>query len=86
MFDNVSIGDRALFMHMLESLSVDEISAVYKFQILAISYLPTPPLGRDMTQGQFLSGVKQVSIQSFPSPKLVASPKLKNLVCLTVYP
>ena len=21
------------------------------------SYLPTPPLGRDMTQGQFLSGV-----------------------------
>ena len=22
-----------------------------------ISYLPTPPLGQDMTQGQFLSGV-----------------------------
>ena len=21
------------------------------------SYLPTPPLGQDMTQGQFLSGV-----------------------------
>ena len=23
----------------------------------ALSYLPTPPLGQDMTQGQFLSGV-----------------------------
>ena len=37
---------------------------------------PTPPLGQDMTQGQFLSG-----IQSFPSPRLVASPRLKNPVC-----
>ena len=44
------------------------------------SYLPTPPLGQDMTQGQFLSGVWQVWIQSFPSPRLVASPRLKNLV------
>ena len=24
---------------------------------LKLSYLPTPPLGQDMTQGQFLSGV-----------------------------
>ena len=24
---------------------------------LQLSYLPTPPLGQDMTQGQFLSGV-----------------------------
>ena len=37
-----------------------------------LSYLPTPPLGQDMTQGQFLSGVLQVLIQSFPSPRLVA--------------
>ena len=29
------------------------------------SYLPTPPLGQDMTQGQILSGVLQVWIQSF---------------------
>ena len=36
------------------------------------SYLPTPPLGQDMTQGQFLSEVWQVWIQSFPSPRLVA--------------
>ena len=50
------------------------------------SYLPTPPLGQDMTQGQFLSGVWQVWIQSFPSPRLVASPRLKNLVCPTIYP
>ena len=24
---------------------------------IAYTYLPTPPLGQDMTQGQFLSGV-----------------------------
>ena len=34
-------------------------------------YLPTPPLGQDITQGQFLNGVKQVLIQSFPSPRQV---------------
>ena len=28
---------------------------------------------QDATQGQFLSKIKQVSIQSFPSPKLVGS-------------
>ena len=49
------------------------------------SYLPTPPLVQDMTQGQFLSEVQQVWIQSFPSPRLVASPRLKNLVCPTIY-
>ena len=47
---------------------------------------PTPLLGQDMTQGQFLSGVWQVWIQSFPSPRLVASPRLKNLVCPTILP
>ena len=46
-----------------------------------LPYLLTPPLGQDMTQGQFLSGVLQVSIQSIPSPRLVASPRLKNPVC-----
>ena len=49
-------------------------------------YLPTPPLGQDMTQGQFLMGDKQVWIQSFPSPRLVASPRLKKPVCPTIYP
>ena len=47
---------------------------------------PTAPLGQDMTQGQFLSGVLQVWIQSFLSPRLVASPRLKKLVCPTIYP
>ena len=28
-----------------------------EFFLLLLSYLPTPPLGQDMTQGQFLSGV-----------------------------
>ena len=28
-----------------------------KYSGFIISYLPTPPLGQDMTQGQFLSGV-----------------------------
>ena len=49
-------------------------------------YLPTPPFGQDMTQGQFLSGVWQVWIQSFPSSRLVATPRLKNSVCPTIYP
>ena len=52
---------------------------------LGYSYLPTPLLVQDMTQGQFLSGVSQVWIQSFPSPGLVASPRLKT-VCPTIYP
>ena len=47
---------------------------------------PAPPLGQDMTQGQFLSRVLLVWIQSFPSPRLVASPRLKNPVCPTIYP
>ena len=46
----------------------------------------TPPIGQDMTQAQFLSGVQKAWIQSFPSPWLVASPRLKNLVCPTIYP
>ena len=35
-------------------------------------------MGQDMTQGQFLSGVLQVLIQGFPSPRLVALPRLKS--------
>ena len=40
--------------------------------VLVGTIYPTPPLGQDMTQGQFLSGVQQVLIQSLPSPRLVA--------------
>ena len=50
-----------------------------------LSYLLTPPLGQDMTQGQVFGRVLQIFIQSFPSPRLVASPRLKNLVCPTIY-
>ena len=51
-----------------------------------LPYLPTPPLEQDMTQGQFLSGVQQVWIQSFPSTRLVTLPRLKNQVCPIIYP
>ena len=30
---------------------------ILSFIYIYLSYLPTPPLGQDMTQGQFLSGV-----------------------------
>ena len=42
---------------------------------LKLSYLPNPSA---RAQGQFLSRAWQVWIQSFPSPRLVASPRLKN--------
>ena len=48
-------------------------------------YLPTPPLGQDMTQGQFLSEFNRFEFRVFPSPRLVASPRLKNLVRPTIY-
>ena len=44
----------------------------------------TPPLGQDMTQGQFLFFNRFEF--SFPSPRLVASPRLENLICPTIYP
>ena len=34
----------------------NQLSCIY----LIYTYLPNPPLGQDMTQGQFLSGVQQV--------------------------
>ena len=30
---------------------------IYISILVSLTYLPTPPLGQDMTQGQFLSGV-----------------------------
>ena len=48
---------------------------------------PTAPLGQDMTQSQFLSGVYMFEFRIyFPSPRLVASPRLKNTVCPTILP
>ena len=48
-------------------------------------YLPNPS-EQDVAQGQFVSGVQQVWIQSFPSSKLVAFSRRKNLVCSSIYP
>ena len=49
------------------------------------SYLPTPPLGQDMTQGQFLSKVQQVWFQSFPSPRLVDGNEFsEDLACFNL--
>ena len=79
-------GDPLMSSLILENL----VTSLFGTQIInnpwACSHLPTPPLEQDMTQGQFLSGVLQVWIQSFPSPRLVASPRLKNSVCPTIYP
>ena len=47
---------------------------------------PTPLLEQDMTQGQFLSRVYQVWIESFPSPRLVASLRLKKTSLLYYLP
>ena len=47
---------------------------------------PTPPLGQDMTHGQFLKRSLAGLNSDFPFPRLVASPRLKNLVCPTIYP
>ena len=43
------------------------------------------PSRQDVTQGQFLNGVKLVRIQNFPF-RLVAKLKLKNPVSPTIYP
>ena len=54
----------------------------------SLSYHIYRPLrsGRIWHKVNFLSGVLQVWIQSFPSPRLIALPRLKNLVCPTIYP
>ena len=41
----------------LSKKEVRQIDQVLAWFGLVLSYLPTPPLGQDMTQGQFLSGV-----------------------------
>ena len=52
--------------------------------IIIIFTNPSARVGYDTRS--FLSGVLQVLIQSFPSPRLVASPRLKNTVCPTINP
>ena len=43
--------------NLCESDSENEAAHFPRFIVLKWSYLPIPPLGQDMTQGQFLSGV-----------------------------
>ena len=64
-----------VWIKLFDFSSVHERTNEYDYHIYS-----TPPLGQDMTQ------VYQVWIQSFPSPRLVALPRLKNLVCPTIYP
>ena len=47
------------------------VSNLFLTVTVYLSYLPTPPLGQDMTQDHFLSRVQQVWIPSFPSPRLL---------------
>ena len=54
-----------------------------EFQLISYNHVyPTLPLGQYITQGQFFKrGFNRFEFIVFPSPKLVASPRLKNLVC-----
>ena len=45
------------FMHLHTRLKKNKTDFFVAVVVLVLSYLPTPPLGQDMTQGQFLSGV-----------------------------
>ena len=38
---------------------------VWFLSLMIYPYLPTPPLGQDMTQGQFLSGVNRFEFRVF---------------------
>ena len=59
---------------------------VFPFSPIYIHIYQSLRSGRIWHKVNFLSGVWQVWIQSFPSPRLVTSPRLKNLVCLTILP
>ena len=56
---SLSLSLSFFFSLILSSFLSFSLSAFGRimFQILSRYYLPTPPLGQDMTQGQFLSGV-----------------------------
>ena len=55
--------------------------------VLGLSYLPNPSTrtGYD-TRSIFKQGFNRFWIQSFPSPRLVALPRLNNPVFPTIYP
>ena len=43
--------------HLAVEVMVNKLVSQLQLHSEFSSYLPTPPLGQDMTQGQFLSGV-----------------------------
>ena len=47
----------ALILVMLLLAALIILSLLFLILFKFLDYLPTPPLGQDMTQGQFLSGV-----------------------------
>ena len=63
----------------------EEMLSKYTHTYIYIYTHPTPPHQQDMTEGQFLSGVKWVWNQSFPSPRLIAIPRLKSPVSSAYY-
>ena len=59
------------------------VSEPTKWVMSKVCIYPIPP---PWTGSWFLSQVQQIWIQSFPSPKLVATPRLKSPVCPTIHP
>ena len=58
---------------------------IYVTPIWILIYIyPNPSHNQDASKGQFLISLKNL-IQNFPSPRLVAIPRLKSLVCHTIY-
>ena len=45
------------YTYTLRDDFINEVTIFHFIQLSKRYYLPTPPLGQDMTQGQFLSGV-----------------------------
>ena len=39
------------------TVQILQATGAFHFAVILLPYLPTPPLGQDMTQGKFLSGV-----------------------------
>ena len=73
------LGNMHLHHHKLIGKEIDIHLYIYIY-----IYIFTNSFAR--AQGEFLSGVEQVWIQSFLSLRLVASPRLKNPVFPTIYP
>ena len=54
--DAVPVGTISLSLNQRLMIMIRLRSPIFPYFLL-YPYLPTPPLGQDMTQGQFLSGV-----------------------------